>query len=329
MFRQRGEVRFKLRRRHIGKVARPQLPPPRRAARRLRFPVLREFEHRRESPIHQKLLRLEQVNERGVTASAATEGVWLGAILPILPILHIVLRLARRLGVVRLGVLREPLHHLEAHERAHAHRAVVGARDGVADARIDSPHRERRGDIDVGQRLGRLAQQGEQLVPFAEQRRHLVHHAARGTHDAVLDHLGEKAELTPLDRAVAADSRRHLLVVGGEQGHHRRHLDARRRRDAFALGHVRAEEHRQPVAAKVYALLPREHQQAARDVRGPGGRRVGGEKLPRLLVLDRPAVRPAAQQLRERHLEGRPAVVVVGAHRDDAQLVRPLRCGLA
>ena len=101
------------------------------------------------------------------------------------------------------------------HERAHAYSAVVSAGHGMADTRIDAPDGELRRQRDGALEFGGLAEKRHQAVLCAADARHLVHHAARCTHDQVLDLL------TPN----GAHAWRHVQMPRRQHRFHRRGLE--------------------------------------------------------------------------------------------------------
>jgi hypothetical protein len=86
-----------------------------------------------------------------------------------------------------------------SHERAHTHRAVVRAGDGVANPRVDAPERQAVRQRHAALQLRRLAEERHEAPGLAARRRHLVHHAARGADDEVLDLLAQDRAIARID----------------------------------------------------------------------------------------------------------------------------------
>ena len=162
-----------------------------------------------------------------------------------------------------------------AHERGRPDSAVFGAADRMPDTGIDAPERKTGRQLQNTAHFRRLTEQRQQVAGFAERRRHLVHHAARGTGDQVLDLLTQERELPGLERN----------VVRGTDGCHGRDFERRGRRDALAFRNRRRDEHAR--AARKHDLeLAREDEERARHVRRPALRGIPREQRARGTVIE-------------------------------------------
>jgi hypothetical protein len=160
-----------------------------------------------------------------------------------------------------------------AHERADAHRSVIGASHRVTDPRVDSPHAELLRNSYTALKLRGLTQKRHQTVGLAADRRHLIHHAARCTHDQVFDLLAAHRARARIDRQLPRSN--HCF--------HGCRFNRRRRADALAFGNVRLDEDRR-ATGELHAVLTREHVKHARDVAGPVIGSVSGEPRPDRVV---------------------------------------------